>query len=338
MIIALDAMGGDHAPGELVQGALDSVRDLGVEIVLVGDEAVVRRELAARSGGRPPAAITVQHASEVIGYDEAPVQAIRRKKDSSLAVALRLVKEGKADACVSAGSTGALLAGGLFIVGRLPAVSRPALGTIVPTRKGVSLLLDVGANVDNRPEHLLQFAVMGSIYAQRVLKIASPTVALLNIGTEESKGNEVTKAAYGLLKNSGLNFVGNLEPRELPAGGVDIIVADGFVGNVVLKLYEGLASNLFGMIKEALTSTAVAKLGALLVKGSLGGLKKQFDYSEYGGAPLLGLQAPVIKCHGSSKARAIYNGVRVARDLAAGDAMGQLQAELTARSEIQTTE
>lgn len=317
-------MGGDHAPGEVIQGALDAVRDLGLEIILVGREEAIQAELKARGG--VPSGVTIYPASEVIGYDEPPVQAVRRKKDASLVVAARLVKEGQADAVLSAGSTGALLAAGLFMVGRMPGIERPALGTPVPTRGGQPvLLLDVGANAENRPEHLVQFAVMGSVYAQAALGIQNPRVALLNIGTEEEKGNALVKEAYALLKGTtGIRFTGYLEPRDIPFGGADVVVADGFTGNIVLKTFEGVAMSLMGMIKDALTSSAVAKVGALLAKPALAQVRRKTDWTEYGGAPLLGLKAPVVKCHGASNARAIYSGLRVVRGLLEGQAIARI--------------
>lgn len=316
MKIVLDAMGGDHAPGEIVQGAIDASAEYGVEVILVGPADLVAEELNKRGGGG--GRISVEPASEVIGLDEAPVQAIRRKKDSSLVVGMKLVKEGRGDAFVSAGSTGALMAGGLFILGRLPGIDRPALGAVLPTSTGKGvLILDVGANVDNRPEHLLQFAIMGSIYSEKILGVSRPRVALLNIGTEEAKGNELTKSVYPMLESAQLNFTGNIEGRDVYSGSADVVVCDGFVGNVLLKVTEGLASTLFGMIKEEFTSSLVRKGAAAILKPGLKSIVRRLDYSEYGGAPMLGISSPLIKCHGSSKAKAIKNGLRVAKELVA---------------------
>ena len=312
MRIAVDAMGGDHAPDEVVKGAVAAAREFGLEIALVGRPDAV--EAGLRGAGGAGLAVDIVPASEVIGFDEAPVQAVRQKKDASLVVALRLLKEGKAGAVVSAGHTGALMAGGLFSVGRIQGVDRPALSTVVPTRHGFAFLLDVGANADSSPENLLQFGQMGSIYAERVLGVNRPRVGLLSIGTEEEKGSKLTKAAYALLKDSGVNFTGNVEARDILEGAADVVVADGFSGNVALKATEGAVSVLMGLIKEALTSSLTSKLGALLVKPALKGVAGRLDYAEYGGAPLLGLDGAIIKCHGSSRARAIRSGIRVARD------------------------
>lgn len=316
--LAVDAMGGDHAPGQVVEGALAAARELGVEIVLVGRPERIKGEIDAR-GGAP--GVTVQPASEVIEMTDSPVQAVRRKKDSSVVVGMSLVAQGEAAAFISAGSTGALLAAGIFQLGRIKGIDRPAYGIVLPTRTKPVVLLDGGANTDNKPEHLLQFAVMGSIYAEQALGRPDPRVVLLNNGTEAGKGNDLTKAAYPLLAASGLNFGGNFEARDLPEGGVDVVVCDGFVGNVVLKLFEGMGLSLMAMVREALTATFWSKLGALLAKPGLKRMARQLDYNETGGAPLLGLKAPVIKCHGSSKATAVKNGIRVARDLVAGQAV-----------------
>lgn len=316
MKIVLDAMGGDHAPGEIVQGAIDAAAEYGVDVILVGHPDLVTQELQKRggTGGR----VSVEASSEVIALDESPVQAIRRKKDSTVVVGMKLVKEGRGDAFVSAGSTGALMAGGLFILGRLPGIDRPALGAVLPTSAGKGvLILDVGANIDNRPEHLLQFGIMGSIYSEKILGVSNPRVALLNIGTEEAKGNELTKAVYPMLESAKVNFAGNIEGRDVFSSAADVIVCDGFVGNVLLKVTEGLASTLFGMIKEEFTSSLIRKGAAAVLKPGLKSIVKRLDYSEYGGAPMLGVSAPLIKCHGSSKAKAIKNGLRVARDLVA---------------------
>lgn len=328
MKVALDAMGGDHAPGEIVQGALDAVRGLGLEVVLVGDEAAVRAELDRR-GGAPPR-VQIHHASEVITTHEEPAMAFRRKKDSSIAVAYRLVRDGQADAVLSAGSTGALMVAGKVLFRALPGVDRPALLAPLPTRAGKPvLLLDVGANVDSKPEHLLQWAVMASVYAEAVLGRARPTVGLVNIGTEEEKGNALTRAALPLLRQApGLNFVGYVEPREVPMGAVDVAVADGFAGNVLLKTYEGVASALFGMIREALRSSPPAALGGLLARPALRALARKVDYAEVGAVPLLGLRYPAFKSHGSSRARAIYSGLRVVQEFVGTGTLDRLQTAI----------
>lgn len=325
--IAVDAMGGDKAPGEIVQGALDAAREYGIEVVLVGPKDRISAEVQRR-GGVP--GITIRHAPDIIGNDEAPVAAVRRKKQSTVVVGMELVRQGQADGFLSAGSTGALLAGGVFVLGRLKGIDRPAYGVALPTRKGGSvLLLDTGLSVDNRPEHLLQFAVMGHVYAQHVLGVTAPRVALLNNGAEADKGNAVTKAAYELLNQTqGLGFVGNIEGRDIPAGVADVVIADGFVGNITLKVFEGVALALLGMVKDALTSSPMAKLGAMLARPALKRLAKKLDYAETGGAPILGLVAPVVKCHGSSNARAIKNGIGVLRNLIAGRSAERVAAGL----------
>lgn len=311
--VAVDAMGGDHAPAEVVTGALAAARLYqDIEVILVGPEQVMRQQLQ-RHGG-VPANVRVLHAPDVIGFDEAPVQAIRKKKESSIVKGLNAVRDGAADAFVSAGSTGALMAGGLFILGRIPGVQRPALAAIFPHPHGVTLALDVGATTDCDAENLLQWARMGAAYGEAVLKMQNPRVGLLSVGTEEAKGSLLTKAAYPLLRGSGLNFVGNVEARGILRGECDVLVTDGFTGNVLLKATEGTALTIIDLLKEELTRNFRRKLGAALVKPGLKNLFRRLDYSEYGGTPFLGVQGALIKCHGSSKARAIQNGVRVARE------------------------
>lgn len=311
MRIVLDAMGGDHAPAQPVAAALDAVSTLGVEVVLVGREDAVRPLVR----GAWPAGLSLVHAAEVVGMDEPPVTAIRRKKDSSMSVGLRLVKNGEADAFVTAGSTGATMAGGLFILGRLRGIERPGLAATLPTRDGHALILiDMGANMDSTAKNLAQFAIMGSVYAEAALGAERPRVGLLNVGLEDEKGNELVKAAASLLKTLPINYQGYVEARDLPDRPVDVVVCDGFVGNVVVKYTEGLALSLLGMVKEELLSSARTKIGALLAKPAFSRLRRRLDYSEYGGVPLLGLNGLVIKCHGSSRALALWNGVRVARD------------------------
>ena len=307
--VALDAMGGDNAPGEIVKGAIDAVNKRSdIKVFLVGQEDVVKKELAQYTYNEEQ--VEVVHASEVIETAEPPVNAIRRKKDSSIVVAMNLVKKGEADAFVSAGSSGAILVGGQLLVGRIKGVERPPLAPLIPTARGVSLLIDCGANVDARASHLVQFAKIGSIYMENVVGIKDPKVAIVNIGAEEEKGNALVKETFPLLKEcDDINFIGSIEARDIPQGIADVIVCEAFVGNVILKLYEGLASVLIQKIKQGMLTSFRSKLGALLVKPALKGTLKTFDTSEHGGAPLLGLNGLVVKTHGSSKAVEVSNSI-----------------------------
>ncbi|MFC0296332.1 phosphate acyltransferase PlsX [Geobacillus jurassicus] len=324
MNIAIDAMGGDHAPREIVLGAARAVAHFSdIHITLIGDEAKIRPHLPDRER------ISIIHAEEVIEADDEPVRAVRRKKHSSMVRMAEEVKEGRADACISAGNTGALMAAGLFVVGRINGIDRPALAPTLPTLDGRGFVfLDVGANVDAKPEHLLQYALMGHVYAKQVRGIAKPRIGLLNVGTEDQKGNETVKRAFALLKETDLHFIGNVEARDLLQGAADVVVADGFAGNVALKTIEGTAMALFSLLKQTLTSGAAAKLAAAVLKPKLAGLKKMMDYSEYGGAALFGLNAPVIKAHGSSDANAIFHAIRQAREMVANDVIGTIKTEL----------
>lgn len=305
VVIALDAMGGDYAPEQTVKGAVEAVNSSDeIRVILVGKQDMIAKELEKYEYAKED--IEVVHASEIIDMGDVPTVAIKDKKDSSLVVAMRLVREGKADALVSAGSTGAVLVGGQLVVGRLKGIKRPPLAPFIPTTKGFSLLIDCGANVDARPEHLVQFAQMGSIYYENVMGKKNPTVALLNIGTEEEKGNQLVKDTKPLMKEcKNINYIGSVEARELVSGAADVIVCEAFVGNVVLKFFEGLTLTLFGSLKEGLMSSTRTKLGALLVKPALKGLKNQFDTSSQGGAPLLGLKGLVVKAHGNSSSKEI---------------------------------
>lgn len=305
VVIALDAMGGDYAPEQTVKGAVEAVNSSDeIRVILVGKQDMIAKELEKYKYAKED--IEVVHASEIIDMGDVSTVAIKDKKDSSLVVAMRLVREGKADALVSAGSTGAVLVGGQLVVGRLKGIKRPPLAPFIPTTKGFSLLIDCGANVDARPEHLVQFAQMGSIYYENVMGKKNPTVALLNIGTEEEKGNQLVKDTKPLMKEcKNINYIGSVEARELVSGAADVIVCEAFVGNVVLKFFEGLALTLFGSLKEGLMSSTRTKLGALLVKPALKGLKNQFDTSSQGGAPLLGLKGLVVKAHGNSSSKEI---------------------------------
>ena len=307
--IAVDAMGGDNAPAEVVKGAVDAcLARNDVKLFLLGKEESVREEL--KKYNYPGEQIEVVDAPEVIEMAEPPVLAIRKKKQSSIVVGMNMVKQKEADAFVSAGSSGAILVGGQTIVGRIKGIRRPPLAPLIPTETGVSLLIDCGANVDAIPEHLLQFAQMGSIYMEQVVGIKNPRVAIVNIGAEEEKGNALVKETYPLLLDcKDINFIGGIEAREIPHGGADVIVCEAFVGNVILKLYEGLGATLIGVIKKGMLSTLRSKIGALLVKPALKETLKTFDASEYGGAPLLGLNGLVVKTHGSSKAKEITNSI-----------------------------
>ncbi|MDQ0245646.1 glycerol-3-phosphate acyltransferase PlsX [Bacillus fengqiuensis] len=308
MKIAIDAMGGDNAPQALVAGAEKAIGHFpNLHITLIGDERQIHQHL--KSSER----ISIIHTDEVIEGTDEPVRAVRRKKKASMVLMADEVKEGRADACISAGNTGALMAAGLFVVGRIEGIERPALAPTLPTLDGQGfLMLDAGANADAKPVHLLQYAIMGAIYAEKVRGIPNPRVGLLNIGTEEKKGNELTKQTFPLLKEANINFVGNVESRELLNGVADVVVTDGFTGNMTLKTIEGTALSIFSMLKAELTSTFKSKMAAAVLKPQLKGLKAKMDYSEYGGASLFGLKAPVIKAHGSSDATAIFSAVKQA--------------------------
>ena len=309
LVVALDAMGGDNAPDEIIKGAVSAVEKSGkMKVLLVGKEAVIKGTLAKYPHKEEQ--IEIVGAEEVITTEESPVLAIRRKKDSSIVVGQRLVRDGKADAFISAGSTGAVLAGGMMVVGRIKGVERTPLGTLVPTENGVALIVDSGANVDARASHLVQFAKMGSVYMENALGIPKPRVALVNIGVEEEKGNALVKETHPLLKEcEDLNYIGYVEAREIPHGAADVIVCDGFAGNLMLKLYEGVGGVLISKIKGSLMSSLKTKIGALLIKPTLKATLKTFDASEYGGAPLLGLKGLVVKTHGSSKSKEICNSI-----------------------------
>ena len=313
MRIAIDAMGGDLAPEEAVKGALEAAAEWpDTRLTLVGDEARLKPLL----GGQTPPNVDIRHAAETIDADDEPVRAVRRKKDASMVVAARMVKEGEADAMLSAGNTGALMAAGLLVVGRIPGVDRPALAQTIPSADDIGVLaLDLGANVDARPEHLHMYAVMGSLYRRLVHGMEQPRVGLLNVGTEEGKGSELAKEAFGLLSaEPGIRFTGNVEARDVLQRRCDVLVCDGFSGNVMLKSFEGAAALIMGEVKKAFARSLLTKLAAAVMLPGLKGLRRKMDYKEYGGAPLLGLAGVVVKCHGSSDARAFRNGIRQARD------------------------
>lgn len=328
MRLAIDAMGGDHAPQETVRGAVEALSAVEADIVLIGDEAAIGEELKKYTydGGR----LHVIHAPERITNEEKPVQAIKTKKQSSLVVGLELLRKGELDALISAGNTGALLAGGALKVGRIKGIDRPALTTVYPTEKGIAVLVDAGANTMCIPRNLAEFATMGSIYAQEVLGIENPRVGLVNVGSEEGKGNSLVSEAYDLLKTLPLNFIGNLEARDIPAGAADVIVCDGFTGNVILKLSEGYARTFSRFLQDLFGRSQLTKVAALLVMGGLKDFKKRMDYREYGGAPLLGTVRPVVKAHGSSNARAFMNAFRYAEKYAANGVIEKIQAQVGA--------
>jgi len=306
MKIVLDGMGGDHAPLSVVKGAIAARAEIDpdIEIVLIGDEALLAATLEQQ--GFNGDGIRIVHTTQRIETGEAPVKAVRTKKDSSLVRGLRMVKDGEADVFLSAGSTGALLAGGLLILGRIKGIDRPTLATIYPVIGGIpSLLTDAGANAECKPNNLLEFAMMGSIYMERVLIRENPTIGLVNNGTEEGKGTALTKAAYELLAKSNLHFIGNVEARDLPNGACDVIVTDGFTGNAILKTTEGMGLMVLRELKRRFTANPVSKMGAMMLKGQLLGIKKEFNYSEYGGAPILGVNGGLLKMHGSSDETAV---------------------------------
>jgi fatty acid/phospholipid synthesis protein PlsX len=310
--IVIDAMGGDHAPGLIVQGALNAATEWSdIQLVLVGDTTAIE----ACIQGNKPSNVTIEHAEEVIGPDEEPVRAVRRKKQSSMVIAGQLVREGKADAMISAGNTGALMTTGLLVVGRMEGIERPALAQLMPTMDDIGVLaMDLGANMDAKPEHLLQYATIGSIYRKQVDGLSQPRVGLLNVGTEERKGNELTKAAFDLLEASPLHFIGNVEARDVLHRNCDVLVCDGFAGNIMLKAMEGTASTIMGTLKTEFKRSMLTKLAAAIMMPGLRSLAKKMDYKEHGGALLLGVNGLVVKAHGSSDAKAVKNAIRQTRN------------------------
>jgi phosphate acyltransferase len=328
MKIAVDAMGGDYGPAVVVEGAVTAVREHGASVVLVGDKAAVEREVVRLQA--EPLSIEIRHASQVVGMGESPSQAVRRKRDSSLRVAAQLVKDGDAAAFVSAGNTGAAMAIAMFVIGVLPGIDRPAIAAVLPNRRRFTVLIDVGANIDPKPWHLLQFAVMGHVYARDILGLDNPRVGLLSVGEEEGKGSPLTREAYDQLKDSSLNFVGNVEGRDIYNGRCDVVVTDGFTGNVALKISESLAETLGEMIKEELTRDVRSKVGAALALPAFQRFKRRVDYTEMGGAPLLGIDGAAIICHGASPVKAIRNAVRVAGEWATAGVNEHIRAALEA--------
>ncbi|MCK9443540.1 MAG: phosphate acyltransferase PlsX [Tissierellaceae bacterium] len=327
MKIIVDTMGGDRGPIEIIKGALDAIDEYGIDVILVGDQILLESELKKTS--YPKDKVEIIDAKDVITNEDDPSMAIRRKKDSSMIVGAKALVEGLGDGFISTGNTGALLATGIFVVKRIEGIDRAALSVLYPTLKGFSLLLDAGANVDCKPEYLYQFALMGSIYMENVMNIKSPTIGLLNIGVEKGKGNQLAKDTYEILEKSDLNFIGNIEGRELPSGAADIIVADGFAGNIALKLTEGMAISIFSILKDELTKNVKSKLGALLLGPGLRSIKNKMDYREYGGAPLLGTNKPIVKAHGSSDALAIKNGINQLKKFIDGDVINIIKNNIS---------
>lgn len=338
MKIVLDGMGGDNAPFDIVKGAVAASKEIEDEIIIVGQEALILGELTKYKYDKKK--ITVCHASEVILNEDAPVKAVRTKKDSSMVVGITMIKNGEADLFISAGNTGAIMSGGLFILGRIPGIDRPAIATTYPILgRGVSLLVDSGANSECKPNNLLEFATMGSIYMEKVLGVKNPKVGLVNMGIEETKGTTVVKAAYEMLdRNASINFTGNVEARDIPEGVCDVIVCDGFVGNVILKLTEGLAMSILGLLKTKFTAGTISKMGALLLSGKFKELKKEFDYSEYGGAPILGVKGALIKMHGSSNANAVKNTILKGIPYAANKVVHTIENSVLELEEISISE
>ncbi len=331
MKIAVDAMGGDNAPQVVVEGAVLAARE-GISVILIGDKVTVDSELDKyETDGLP---ITVAHASEVVGMAESPVSAIRKKKDSSLRVCFNYVRDGKADAVVSAGNSGAAMAAGMMVLKRLKGVERPAIAVCIPTRKEPVIVLDVGGNVDCKPAHLVQFSLMGDVYAKYVLNERNPRIGLLSNGSEEEKGNELTRATHALMKKTSLNYIGYVEGKDVNMGNVDVVVTDGFLGNVVLKLSEGVLTSVLTMLKSEIESSLISKIGYLFVKKAFKNLKKRIDYAEYGGAPLLGINGICIISHGSSNARAIKNAILRASEAVEHGLNKHLAEELQENSDL----
>jgi glycerol-3-phosphate acyltransferase PlsX len=334
--VAVDAMGGDYAPREVVEGAVQAAQDLGVEVLLVGPTALIERELQPLGGRSLP--ITVVEAPEVIEMGEAPAMALRRKRQASILVAVEALRRGDADALVGAGNTGAAMAASLLRLGRIEGIDRPAIAAVLPTLRGRAVLVDVGANVDCRPKHLLQFAVMGSAYANRVLGIPEPRVGLMSNGAEETKGTEVVIRAAELLRASGLHFTGNIEGRDFFGGVADVAVCDGFVGNLLLKFGEGLALGIFTLLREELSRGLLVRLGVALATPRLRALARRMDYTEYGGAPLLGVNGICIIAHGSSKAKAIRNSIALAAESVRARMVETIRADIARLSSLQPVE
>jgi len=326
MVVVVDGMGGDFSPNAVVCGCVAAIKEYDIDILITGPYDLIKEELDKYT--YDPTKIKIIDAKEVISTSEHPVMAIKRKKDSSLVKALNLVKSGEADAVISAGSSGAFLAGCTLIVGRIKGIDRPALAPVMPGKKGPFMIIDCGANAECKPHYLVQFGLMGKTYFENILKINNPSVGLVNIGTEEEKGNELSKSAHKLLKVANLNFVGNVEAREIPTGDINVIVCDGFVGNVILKLYEGAVANIFDILKTGIMSSFRTKLGGILLKPVFKKFKKDFDYKEYGGAAFLGVNGICIKAHGSSDAKAFKNAIKQATIFYDNNVVDKLKLEI----------
>lgn len=326
MRIGMDAMGGDHAPVETVKGAIEALSQVDATMVLLGNEDAIKAELNKYDYDK--SRVEISATTEVVENEDKPVIAIKRKKDASMVVGFNKVRTGEIDALISAGNTGALLAGGLLRVGRIRGVDRPALTTVFPTFKGMFILADVGANAECKARNLLEFGMMGAIYAKDVLGIDNPTVGLVNIGTEEGKGTPMVQEAYDLLKASNLNFIGNVEARDIPEKKADVLVCDGFTGNIILKLTEGVAKSFMGELKSIFYNSFVSKFAAVLLKKNLKGLKTKMDYTEYGGAPLLGVKAPIVKAHGSSNSKAFMNAIKYAEKYVSNNIIEKISSEV----------
>ncbi len=333
MKIAVDAMGGDNAPHAVVAGAVQAAKEFGVGIILVGIEQVIREELSKHHHAKA-LPLEIRNATEVVDMLDSPATVFRRKKDSSIRVANELVKSGEAVAVISAGHTGAAMATSLFVLGKLEGIERPAIATIMPTMKGACIILDVGANVDCKPNHLLQFAIMGEVYSKYLLKNLNPRVGLLSIGEEATKGNELTKEAFKLLTETSLNFIGNVEGRDVMSGNADVVVCDGFIGNVVLKISEAVAETIGLMIRENIGDNLIRKLGYFMMRPAFRSLKSRIDYAEYGGAPLIGINGISIISHGRSSDRAIKNAIRVAAELAKSEVNKHLHEDIEKNMEL----
>ncbi|MBW9170845.1 phosphate acyltransferase PlsX [Clostridium estertheticum] len=326
MVVVVDGMGGDFCPNAVVEGCIAAIKEYNIEILITGSEELIREELKKHTYDTNK--IKIINTTEVIDVSDHPVMAVKRKKDSSLVKALNLVKNGEADAIISAGSTGAFLAGCTLIVGRIKGINRPALAPVMPGKKMPFMIIDCGANAECKPNYLLQFGLMGKIYFENILKVVNPSVGLVNIGSEEEKGNELSKATFKLLKEANLNFVGNVEAREIPTGDVNVLVCDGFTGNVILKLYEGTVATIFDLLKTNIMASVRTKIGGMLLKPVFKKFKKDFDYKEYGGAAFLGVNGICIKAHGSSDAKAFKNAIKQATIFYDNNVVDKLKIEI----------